>query len=392
MISMFKPYIILFFLFILCSCQPSNDQSCKEYYNIPHYNVEEIVPNVEIHLDTISIDSSIEWSYAGEFWLRNDTLCLSDLYSGYIYRLTPDGSIIDRQVGFGKGPDEAIGFMYSIPVNQNYVLLSTDWMIYYFNTQGKKLNEVQFDWHITTHQQGSKILRKADPGDYLSYENDFGRPGVADMWNDREVAVGMTASLPKFNGYFNTERYYTYGRIIALIDIYTGKITRILGRRSPLYLEKKNLPNFDHSNFTVLPETFMVNFRIDPNIYVINKKDDKALYAFGMPGREMNTNWPLTLTYEEAENKLLDDEYVYGYYTYLKKDLEHDLTFRGYRKGSHATTDGLQVYKGKTLIADIDVPQGFRVIGKIGDSFYAQIMDESEIPCFYRFSLANIKL
>jgi hypothetical protein len=68
---------------------------------------------------------------------------------------------------------------------------------------------------------------------------------------------------------------------------------------------------------------------------------------------------------------------------------ETGLTFRSYQKGSHTDHDGLQIYKAQTLIADVEVPKQFRVVGYVAPYYVTQILcnDYEETMKFYRFKL-----
>ena len=63
--------------------------------------------------------------------------------------------------------------------------------------------------------------------------------------------------------------------------------------------------------------------------------------------------------------------------------------FRSYVKSLTAECDGLQIYDGKTLIADVEVPKGLNVIGKIGDWYYSELVrDEPSMKMWvYRFRI-----
>ena len=66
------------------------------------------------------------------------------------------------------------------------------------------------------------------------------------------------------------------------------------------------------------------------------------------------------------------------------------MLFRSYVKGANAPYDGLQVYRSdKTMIADVDVPKGFKVLGYIKPFYYSQVAEDSEQGklSIYRFRL-----
>lgn len=102
----------------------------------------------------------------------------------------------------------------------------------------------------------------------------------------------------------------------------------------------------------------------------------------------MNTNYRETTLLEDAERYLSEDMENYGHYRYLRYIAERNILFRGYRKGK-GMRDGLQVYSENCLIADIEVPRDFEVIGYITPWFYARGIcnyDDEEIV-IYKFEL-----
>ena len=63
--------------------------------------------------------------------------------------------------------------------------------------------------------------------------------------------------------------------------------------------------------------------------------------------------------------------------------------FRSYSKGEKESSDGLQIYQDRTLIADIDVPKGFKPIGYIKPYLFSDaIVDEGKMRVYvYRVRL-----
>jgi len=371
---------------VVTSCS-RNDISSKEYYrDVPSLggianSSEESISG--IHLVPIKVDS-METSYVGYFWNNRDTLYYSDLYYHYIYSLRPDGSIIERYIGRGQGPDEVINFDFSIPFADGYYLHSTySHYRYFFDNYWKKTNHghVFWCWKRWTKQEYGKRVNNPVPSDRCYYEDDVlsyiltTSQNQIQRWDSTHVAVYVSCLLPKFNGYDNSSLYYNYSRIIALVDVHTGEVERVIGRRPPVYLEKSNIPNMDHAVFSPVDDTVFVSFFPDSIIYMIDKAEDRPIGQFGQQGRNMNTSYVRTHTIKEAEEREKKDWDTFGFYTYLKYDEKRQWLFRGYRQGAHSQYDGLQIYKNHTLIGDVDVPKGFYLIGYLNDQLIGGIED-----------------
>jgi len=249
---------------------------------------------------------------------------------------------------------------------------------------------VQLDFFVDK-KNSMEMLKDPKPESAFCYEIGFA-DGVMEFWDENHIAISLCDYLPSFNGYFKSEFFYKYSRILSIVNRHTGKIERIFGRRPPVYLEKSNIPNFNHFSFSVLADCVLVSFRADEKIYALDKKKDKALYSFGVAGRDMNTKYRQTKTFEEAEANWREDEELYGYYNDLNYDGKTGLLFRTYCKGNHSETDGLQIYKDKKLLTDVDVPKGFRIVGFVEDQLYASVFDENEDESIrlYQLKIRNI--
>ena len=104
----------------------------------------------------------------------------------------------------------------------------------------------------------------------------------------------------------------------------------------------------------------------------------KRFTSFGVAGRDMNTKYRLTKKFEIAEANYGEDYETYAYYNDLYYDTSSGLLFRTYCKGNNAVSDGLQIYKDKKLLADVDVPVGFRIIGFVKNKLFASVFDANE--------------
>ena len=360
--------------------------ACKNYdkFGVDSINYYKDIPDLatetnEAHISAIDIeqilvDPSIETSFLGDFVIIDNSLFFADSYYNYVFEVQANGNVTSRNVGRGGGPDEVPGFRYIIPFNNDYCLSSGS--AFNFFTKGWKkttFSMLDWDWQTPVEEE----FYKPNPTKTQGYQSDAPEAGVLQQWDENRLALTVCMENPNCNGFFgNTGFYYKYSRIFIIIDAATGKAEKTFGRRSPLYLEHKNIPNFDHLNYLVMDKNVWVNFWPDHNIYIIDKEKDEATSKFGVPGRDMNTNYRKTLTFEDAENNWREDRQDYGYYNYLLYDKERQLLFRGYTKGGEATTDGLQIYKNYNLIGDIDVPKNFKIIGYYNNELIAYIEEE----------------
>ena len=383
--------IVLFAFFYSCSDTDKevNELSTKDYYaKVNNKAVEsEIVFTGNLQLDTIVFSNSIESSYVGFYHIKKDTIYFFDEIFNYVFRFTKDGSLIDRHIGRGEGPNEIVRFDYAILDDYDYFFLNgANSVINTFDESFSKTHR----FPITNPKERAfkEIFDKPIPEQFDSYEFDYGIPNAFQKWDDDHLSMLINAAHPKFNSYFNSDLFHNFSRVLAIIDKKDGKIKKLFGRRPPLYLEKQNIPNFNHLNYDVIDDKVLFNFWADETIYVIDKKTDKIESSFGIAGKKMKTNYQLTLNYKDAQNNWKYDLDTYGYYNFIKAFPDKNLVFRGYRRGMGSITDGLQVYENKKLIADYNVPKGFELIDYIGDTFYGiDKSKEGEKMLFYTFIL-----
>jgi len=367
-----KNIFIITFLLLIISCSKEGDIDSTTFYDVAHIETTEQTKVIsKIEIDTILIQSDIESSFVGDFSVFNDTLYFSDHFFGYLFRFNKEGDFIDKNIGKGNGPNEVRAFNYSIVSADGYYFLDGGSSnLCFFNKNFKKEKDFRVNWENKRSKQ--EVLANPVPTLGDSYEFAFGYPGIFKPWDKNHMAIAITAAHPKFNGYFDTDLYYNHSRILAILNIDSGKIEKYIGRRSPEYLNYKNVPNFDHFSFEIIDKQVFVSSMIDPNIYILEKKTGNAIGKFGQQGRDMKTDYPTTSTYKQAEDKWKEDQENFGHYRYIKYITNKKLLFRGYRKGKGAMTDGLQIYKENALIGDVAIPKGLEIIGMIGNDFYAE--------------------
>lgn len=190
----------------------------------------------------------------------------------------------------------------------------------------------------------------------------------------------------------NTDLFATEARILAKMNLETGVVEEILGRYSPVYRTNEDARIFSFFSFSLLPEnTMAITYRADSLIYVFDM-DFAILQVFGQAGRDMDTDYkrfPYTPNESSLGTHWQQEEANRGYYTAIEYIEERDLLFRSYQKGSAMDTDGLQIYRGTTLLADVDVPKTFKVAGYSDPWFYSDpfIDNEKELITVFRFQM-----
>lgn len=201
----------------------------------------------------------------------------------------------------------------------------------------------------------------------------------------------MYSDWLEFNYFTMNDEYLKKGKHIFEINLDTKHAEKMhVNGYPPVYHEDRNLYgcgwfiNFDIDN----NGCFYVSFEADSVIY---KYDNSftPLYSFGYSGKNMNTKYVRVGSFGEMGEHYSQERMDKGFYDWVEYVDETGLLFRSYKKGSHDANDGLQIYSGTKLIADVDVPKNLRVVGYVEPYYYSHVItdEEKEIMVVYRFKL-----
>lgn len=318
---------------------------------------EQNVKKIEIrHLDVepYSLDT-IESSYMGYLELRNDTIYLIDKRYCWVFRFTKEGRLIDRQMGLGAGPKE-----YDCGSIDGYCHLQDGRWIFldpgagytYFTDNFERGNRMQIQ------MEGSRENKSYD--NPMVYTKDYGFLFLRQMGDYLYYNVvaweGMAEDFMS-----NTTDYFRKVKILMKMNLKTGQVEQLLGGYPALYELKHAV--FQQVSFDVdqAKERFYVSYDADSLIYCYDK-EYQPLYSFGWQGEEMKTDYS-TYSWETLFKQRPKIRSEYSYYHDIKYIEELGLLFRPYKKSPDSATDGLQIYRGQTLIGDVDVPKGMIVLG-----------------------------
>ena len=104
----------------------------------------------------------------------------------------------------------------------------------------------------------------------------------------------------------------------------------------------------------------------------------------------MNKNYIPIYNYKECRKNYRSERNCKGYYYWIEYVDETGLLFVSYRKESDSL-DGLQIYKDGKIIADVAVPEKFRVMGYIKPYYYSYVIpcmdDDDDSMQIYRFKM-----
>ena len=359
---------LLTLLIIGVSCTSSSSKQPK--------SSEKKIKFSEIFFDSIHFTVP-QTSYNIASGIINDSIYCFDKVLDYLYSVSLDGKVGTKQMGFGNGkgeiPIKSPDLCYNKGKN-SFVAFGTNNDIYLYDVSNKKTSKIELKpceetmsyKKATSYTLWDEILLASN--DNNLYYNILG--------DSEDVSL------------FDNEDYFGKGAILMKIDLKKGTMTPV-GNYPSFYNENRNkLRHLSHIYFDINDKgDIYTSFQADSLIYhydcEFNLKE-----SFGYSASEMNTNYTDSgCGVEQVGNAFYKDTETVGYYYWMK--YVDGYIFRSYRTSFDAAEDGLQVYEGSTLIADIKVPKNLKVIGKVGDYFVTEIFcdETNEKLGFCRFKL-----
>ncbi|WP_160130963.1 hypothetical protein [Kordia antarctica] len=382
--------VLIAFLFISCS---TDKKPNSNFFNGVNKSEKKIAFNT-IALDTVVFDP-IESSYNGFFDIYKNEINFIDQRFCWIFTFDKDGKIQSQNLGQGAGPNELdTGFIdaYKRLPNGKHLFMGSVFDVHIHDENWEREKKFVMKWNLT--KAGWEInADNLDPDEQRLYSPHYENFKIQTNSNNN-VYFTVEANHILFNKYY-TKEYYDMSRIFADLDLESGKVKSVFGRKSREYLNYNYLGAYDTFDYVMDSKNQMyVNHPIDSLIYVYNDEHEN-IYTFGNAGKNMMTNYPEFNSQEIDgimsiyQNKKPNT----SYYTDVKHIEEKDIFFRSYHKPIAEGVDGLQIYKGNVLVADVDVPKGFKVAGYIDPYFYSDaILEEDELTLkAYKFTLPNIE-
>ncbi len=330
-----------------------------------------------LQLDSIPVDY-FEASMDSYLCMERDTIFLFDKKFSWVMRFSKDGKLVDKVLHKGQGPKEINMDIqdYCFADSSLYILDSGLGITRYTSNYERK-ERLQIDCDRNREE--------------VSYENPL-RYSTSDLAPILKSAgnyfyrnaVAYQGMIEDFLS--DTKKYFQNVHILLKINKKTGKMERVIGNYPPFYEQKHAA--FMEVYYDIDPQNqFYVSFEMDSSIYCYDANFE-LLYTFGGQGKNM-TAYDKSYSMETLLQERMNIRNKYSYYHHLKYLPELDMLFRSYTRPNDEKQDGLQIYQGKTLIADVSVPKKMYVLGYSAPYVYVTSgLDEmSESFALYRFEI-----
>ena len=358
-----------------------------DYSKVQRMSEGNLAPRLgSLDMDMLRVDGT-NMSLDGILFTIGDTLGFADKILGSVLFYDTAGQFISSAITKGRGPNEVLS-IHSISTlpGGGCMILDNNWILYEVSPQWQITRKKRLQWST-----GVKDIKYPDPNSGGIYELTYS-DNPFQIYNDHLIFC-IESSHVNFNGFIaasHAEEYYKEAYNFGIFSRDSLTMERMLCNYPPIYQKYRFLSTFSDSMFELQGDNMIFSFEVDPNLYVMDLRDS-LVQSFGHAGRDMDTDYPEYLTYEEHEDHWSSDEENYGYYRYLYLEPQSGLFFRGYRKGASPLPDGLQVYKDYQYVGDYDVPRDFKVVGYIAPYFYAYggVDYDTEELIVYRFKLPD---
>lgn len=375
---------LIFFLF--CVCWGCKQKQAEHVFNIAES--QEKYSNILIEEVRLELDFN---SFVGFFAIGENSLFYVDQLFSQIHKFDLEFNKRGEFLGKGDGPDRQNvinGFIPFVDARSHLIVGGNETVL--FDLDFSRQSSYPISWDCSDSY--SEMENSPNASMIGLYEIAWRPRGtnislLVDI-NNKEMLFPVEMSHPKLNGFLHKE-YYESVHTIGKYNMDKKKITAVFGQRSPVYLEYPFIPNFDFFYLESVSDSILVSFAVDPMIHVLDSEFN-LIGKFGFQGLNFKFNYPTTSTIDEALDKHEKDLKNSGLYGHIYYDKKSGYLFRSYfPEGKGKGYSRLQVFENHRLIADLKVPERFRVLGNSGDWFIADgIFDEKEeIMAVYKFTL-----
>ncbi len=380
---------LIYLLVISCN---SKEPKTAAYYANYDLHLSSALNDTQsiINIDTLKITHP-DGVGKGFSRIVNGELIFFDLARTEVRRITNQFELGEYLLTKGDGPNQIPSFQsFGSSANQN--LLLSNWTFFNFDKDWNYLNKGAISFY--SNSELNEIGSNPKPEMAGIYELKYYEQEP--LFIHDKLLIKIESSNPRYN-FVMHKNYYEEARIAAEVNLNTKKIDEILGRKPPIYTNYNLIPHHDHHYWDInSANEIYLSFEPDSLIYIC---DDKLVpqRAFGVAGINMQQDYYEVTNVEDYDSYWFLSQTSKGYYKHLKVIEEDRLVFRTYNQGTSETTFGygdnpkrMQVYKDFELIADVPVPSFFKVIGKMGEYYYADGSTENrenEEIVLYRFKL-----
>lgn len=364
------PIRLLFAVLFCCSITISCIQEKTD--NATHKGVN--ICNASAIIDTLSVRIP-ESSGTGNFYMKDSIITYVDAMACTFFDISLKGKLLSRYFQKGKGPNELLSVMFAYDIkndihNRCFIIDNSN-SVSLFNTKNRKINHLgtlDFGWSNQKH-------------------NDYKSPSLYNIVEFTDLGVSFYAlsdsivlfPLSIYNRFTKspdviTKKRYINGAILGELNMNTMKVEEVKGKYPEAYRQKP-MPHLEFFDYILVSDTLYVNHTVDSLIYVY-KYPNKLLYCIGYECLGINRDYTTKSTID-FNVTFKEDLQKVGLNSGILYCEENNTLCRTYFKSAATGECGLQIYNNNNLIADVKVPNFFKLLG-YRDGYYYGICYKSE--------------
>lgn len=359
---------IRFFFLLLISIESCSKHDSIDMFPEPEFSVRTI-NNKNYVIDTLYLDSVLNTTFDGNIGVYKDKIYFIDKLFCTINFFDTTGMLTLTTLGHGRGPMETtIGQIYT------HVFLDDGSLCLQGVSDDVHIFNTRFEFELDKSYRKRRI--RYNIGDKIGYDQfelySMGYPLVCRSYK-KSVFTNNRSEDPTFNYFYTPNIFVEEFRNITEQRLDKKATGRLLGKGMPeSYRGTSKTHYIFSSTFFDIDRNgnFYVTYMADSLIYVYDK-DYLPKYSFGFEGVSMDKDYIPIIDVNDIHTIGIAQYNTKGFYTWLEYIDELDLLLRSYSKGKHELVDGLQIYNGRTLVGDINVPKGFKPIGYIEPYIYS---------------------
>lgn len=362
--------------------------SCKHESNIIHVG-ENHSGHCLVEVDTtfVCLENS---SGEGNFYLKDSIITFVDVRNCTFYDMNLDGQLIESYFGKGRGENEIGLVMYAYPIENDPlnrgVIVDQNGLVTIFDRKNRKID---YSKKMNFGKVNGRHDQYKSPGLYNII--DFTDLGVSFYLDSDSLLIfpaGINDHVAASPDRIDDERYEK-GAILGKLNLSTMEVDRVLGRFPEIY-KHKPMPHLEFFQYVISNGLLYVDHAVDSLIYVYKYPDDLQ-YTMGYECSRFDRDYTSTRTIDQGENFYRDMQHV-GVNSGLLFCPENNTLCRTYLKNMMTCESGMQIYKNNDLIADVEMPAYFKLLGYRDGFYYGVRLTPVEDPEFTYLVLYKIKI
>lgn len=354
-----RRYFIL--IIITCFCI-----SCHNTVKISHRGANKSqMCNISIDTIKIPLRDASGW---GCFYMEDSVITFADEITCTFMDFNLNGELITSYFTKGRGKNEILALSSVSPIyndrQRRGIIIDNNNSVTIFDRESKDIlqkGQLDFGW-------GSLKQREYGiPGLYnIMQLSDFGLSVFMESDSVLVIPVSIINRMTKDPTMIESDRYEK-GAIFGRLDLSSMKVTDVFGHFPEIYKENP-MPHLESFNYIVSGDTMYVNHIVDSLIYVY-EYPDRLVYTLGYECSDINRDYTVTKKISTGEIAKEDMKHA-GMNSGLYYSEDTGILCRTYMRSLNTGASGMQMYKGVNLIADLEMPQYFKLLGYYDGYWY----------------------